>query len=212
MPRRAVIALAVVLAAAPGFATSPFEDGLTAYRAEDYETARRIWEPLGEAGHAETQYYLGLMHVKGQGYPQSWETAVGWFRRAAEQGEPRAQNNLGSSYLMGKGVTADPTEATKWFRRSAEQGHAFGQNNLGRMYLEGEGVEQDLVEAYVWFNLAARQGVVMAQEQLTELNPRMQPAERAEGERRIIARRQAAKEGGPPIELTFPDREPPASP
>lgn len=191
MARTIIAALALSSTLGLALAAEGFEDGLTAYRAEDYETAKRIWLPLAEAGDAETQFFIGLMQLKGQAFPTSEAEAVAWFRRAAEQGHARAQNNLGSYLLMGRGVAVDLVESAQWFRRSAEQGNAFAQNNIGRMYLEGEGVERDLVEAYVWLNLAAAKGVQKAQELLGELTPRLEPAEIREGERRVIAIRKA---------------------
>ncbi len=41
---------------------------------------------LAEQGDAQAQYDLGVKYAKGQGIPQNFEEASGWFRQAAKQG------------------------------------------------------------------------------------------------------------------------------
>ena len=36
-----------------------FQDGLDAYKRQDYKTAYKLWLPLAEQGHAKSQYNLG---------------------------------------------------------------------------------------------------------------------------------------------------------
>ena len=116
-----------------------------------------------EQGHAEAQFNLGLMYVRGEGVPQNFAEAVTWFRRAAKQGHAEAQFYLGLMYVRGEGVPEDWAEAVNWVRLAAKQGHAEAQNNLGDMYYYGQGVPWAYAEAAKWYRLAAKQGDAEAQ-------------------------------------------------
>ncbi len=71
------LALAIMGLAVPANA-GPFEDGLAAYRRDDYATALKFWRPLAEQGDAQAQHNLGFMYANGQGVPQDNAEAVKW--------------------------------------------------------------------------------------------------------------------------------------
>ena len=48
-----------------------------------------------------------MLHLKGEGVPQSDVAALKWFERAADRGLALAQYRLGSMYERGQGVTRD---------------------------------------------------------------------------------------------------------
>ncbi len=52
------------------------------------------------------------MYVSGEGVPQDYAAAVGWYRKAAEQGDAESQFNLGLLYRQGQGVPQDYGAAT----------------------------------------------------------------------------------------------------
>ena len=143
---------------------------MAAYRRGDYAAALREWRPLAEQGHAEAQFRLGFLYVRGLDVPQDDTLAAKWYRKAAEQGQVQAQlalagwharcgGNIGPLCLLRMGSpNLDYTEAAKWYRLAAEQGNAEAQLNLGIMSTEGLGVPQDYVMAHKWLNLAAAQG------------------------------------------------------
>lgn len=139
-----------------------FNDGLDAYKRQDYKTAYRLWLPFAEQGDAGAQYNLGNMYYKGLGVPQDYKEAVRLYRLSAEQGYAFAQVLLGAMYSHGQGVPQDHKEAVRLYRLSAEQGHAEAQYNLGLMYAKGQGVPQDYVLAHMWFNLSGSQGITTA--------------------------------------------------
>ena len=112
-----------------------FQDGLDAYKRQDYKTAYKLFLPLAEQGNASAQFNLSVMYDKGRGVPQDYKEAVRLYRLSAEQGVASAQFNLGSMYSNGLGVPQDYKEAVKWYRLAAEQGFAGAQSNLGVMYL-----------------------------------------------------------------------------
>ncbi len=174
---------ALLMSFAAPLVAGPYEEGVAAYDAGDYEAAYRLQRPLAEEGLAQAQVNLGIMFAYGRGVAQNDGEAFEWFRRAADQGDPLAQHNLGVIYDLGKGVRMDPTEAMRWFRKAADQGLADAQYDLGRMYAEGRGVLQDRIQAYVWLSLAAAQGYQKAVGSRNLVIKEMTPAQIAEAER-----------------------------
>jgi uncharacterized protein len=134
-------------------AAGPLEDGIAAYRENDYIKALELWRPLAEKGNPAAQYQLGTLYAEGKGVVQDDAAAATWFQRAAEQGDAAAQYNLAVSYGEGLGVKQDDAMAAKWFRRAAEQGMPYAQLNLGFLYAAKRGVADD-VEAVKWLELA----------------------------------------------------------
>lgn len=122
-----------------------FQPGVDAYDRSDFETAYREWLPLAEQGHADAQYKLGLMYLRGNGVPEDKATTAKWFRLSAEQGFADAQAMLGWMYYKGDGIPQDYAEAVKWCRLAAMQGNVMGQAGLASMYISGQGVPQDFV-------------------------------------------------------------------
>lgn len=154
--RQLVAAAAIaLLAAQAGYATAgPLEEGMDAYRSQQYAKAAELWQPLAEAGNATAAYQLGTLYAEGKGVGRNDKTAFDWFTRAANGGNAVAQYNLAGSYAEGIGVTRDDAAAVKWFRRAADQGMPYAQLNLGILYANGRGVPQDNVEAVKWFEIA----------------------------------------------------------
>ena len=101
----------------------------------------------------------------------------------AEKGNAQDQFSLGVMYNDGRGVPKDEAEAVKWYRKAADQGYALAQFGLGLMYALGQGVPKDEAEAYKWFLLAGAQGDKGAKEKISEIEGKITPAQRAEGQR-----------------------------
>ncbi len=173
----------VVALSWPVSGLADFEAGSKAYKAGDYATALREFQPLAKQGNAGAQYHLGVMYRKGRGVPQDYAEAMKWYRFAAKQGKARAQSILGAMYRDGQGVPQDYAEAVKWYRLAAKQGNAGAQSNLGVMYDKGQGVLQDYALAYAWFNLAADQGNKRAIENRDNIKTKMPPSQIAEGQK-----------------------------
>jgi TPR repeat protein len=91
------------------------EEAEFAYDRGDYTRAARLFSPLAEQGVASAQFYLGLMHEKGQGVRRDHQTALTWFRKAAAQGYAGPQNNLGLMYERGRGIRKDVVRALMWY-------------------------------------------------------------------------------------------------
>jgi uncharacterized protein len=166
-----------------------FQDGVDAYKRQDYKTAYKLFLQLAEQGVIEAQYNLGQMYYEGQGVPQDYQEAVRLYRLSAEQGYAKAQYNLGVMYDEGRGVPQDYQEAVRLYRLSAEQGHASAQLNLGYMYGNGQGVPQDYVSAHMWFNLSGSNGLKDAVENRDIIEKRMTPSQIEEAQEMARNRR-----------------------
>ena len=70
------------------------QDGLSSYKAGEYNNAHKLLSPLAEEGDALAQLFFGVMHEQGQGVPQDYAEARKWWLRAAKQGNYNAQHIL----------------------------------------------------------------------------------------------------------------------
>ena len=75
------------------------EDGVTSIQlleraAEQKLLAARWFQKAAERGLANAQYYLGLMHYRGQGVTKDGARAIQWFQRAADQEHSGARHYL----------------------------------------------------------------------------------------------------------------------
>jgi TPR repeat protein len=172
-PRLLLLVALCFTLASQGADRSQFQKGLAAYRAEDFQTAGKIWTELAKQGDPAASFNLGVMYDQGQGFGRDAARAIELYRVAAEKGYAPAQFNLGASYHQGQGVKQDAAEAAKWWRRAAEQGFLQAQYNLGTLYYYGQGVPKDLKEAAHWFRLAAEQGDAGAREVLHALQSKL---------------------------------------
>ena len=151
--------------------SADWNQGITAYKLGDYETAFKEFLPLADRGHALAQFNLGVMYRGGIGIPKNIGLAVKYYALAANQGVARAQYLLGSIYRGGKGVIQNDGIALKWFSLAASQGDIDAQYYLGVMYRRGR--LQNFVFAHMWWNIAALSGDRMAAKNRDEVAMRM---------------------------------------
>lgn len=145
-------------------------EGLTAYNEGRFVEAYTRWLPAAESGNAEAQYYLSLLHRRGQGVVRDDAKALEYLHRAAEGGYMAAQFNLGNHYNLGEWVAQDYAQALHWWTLAANQGFLQAQYNLGSMYLLGRGVPKDLKQARYWYGQAADGGSQVARQLLDTLD------------------------------------------
>jgi hypothetical protein len=141
--------------------------GMAAYNNGDFAQARRLWNPLAQAGDPRAQYMLGYMAENGQGRPWSNHAAAAWYRLAADQDYPQAQLALGSLYARGMGVPRDAGQAAAYFEQAAREGYGPGQFQYALALFHGAGVKQDFAQALHWFKAAAQNGVPEAKPYVT---------------------------------------------
>ena len=181
MVRPIGMALLLIAVLAPP-AWGDFAAGARAYKAGDYETARREWRPLAEQGDAAAQHGLGTLYQYGFAVAEDSAVAARWYRAAAEQGHANAQAKLAYLHGRGKGLPTDYVAAARWFREAAEQGHVEAQFNLGILYATGAGVERDRVQALMWLILADSAGVEAARERRRQIAAELSPQDVEEAE------------------------------
>ncbi len=159
----------------PNFAD--FQNGLKAFRNQDYETALDEWKPLAKRGDVQAQHYLGSMYKEGKGVIQDYETAIDWYTLAAEQGYTNAQRSLGDILSIEFSAWLDIKAAIKWYTLAAEQGDVWALVGLGDLYtglyLELYDKPDRLPRAHMWFNLAVSQGNIIAEYRRDELQKTM---------------------------------------
>jgi TPR repeat protein len=159
--RTLIVSFLLFLTAILPAAAGPLEDGLTAYRKGDFDTAFKTLKPLAEIDNSQSavaQERMGLLTEHGRGTPRDLAAAAKWYQKAAEQGNMVTQGHLGRLYRLGIGVPRDAALAAKWSIKAATQGNAVAQANLGYMALEGFGLPADPAAAAGWFKRAAEQG------------------------------------------------------
>ena len=133
---------------------------------QDYLKAYGLFLEAAEAGHIESQSYLGRMLSMGEGVEKNYDEAVKWLKFAAEAGDADAQNRLGVRYQFGQGVEQNYSEAVRWFKLAAMQGFSKAQSNLVSIYLNslnGEYNIQDFSELEKWLRISAEEGNPVSQ-------------------------------------------------
>ncbi|WP_419905323.1 tetratricopeptide repeat protein [Kiloniella sp.] len=141
-----------------------YEDGISAYRSGQYETAIDLLRKAGDQGHPQAQYYLSVLYEGASGIDRDTKASFHWLQKAAEGGMVEAQRNLAAFYHDGIDAPDDDLQqAIYWYRRTANQGDLNGQLNLGMLLDQKSNSERDHREAIRWYLLAARHGVAQAQ-------------------------------------------------
>ena len=126
-----VIATMALLIGLVSPAWADLNQGISAFRAGDYETALRELTPPATSGDPQAQYYLGMGYNLRTDIGADLVQAVSWFRRAAEQGHGYGQFALALMYFDGRGVKHSPAEARQWFRRAYNNGVLDARPYLG---------------------------------------------------------------------------------
>ena len=120
-------ACALLAACATGPEThSAYNDGVAAYRAKDYATARLEWRKSVEAGNVDAMNNLGYLLAEGLGGERDEAAAIALWSTAAKLGEPEAAWHLGQAYQYGNGVPKNDVEAYAWYRCAVASSRAAG--------------------------------------------------------------------------------------
>lgn len=129
----------------------------------DQKRASSLFLKGAEAGHARSQFMLGVCYERGEGIEQNDRAAFYWYEKSAEQGNMNAQTNLSLLYFRGKGVQESKEKGVYWLKKVAEQGDPISQTALGLCYQRGFGIRRDYEAAVFWYRQAALQGNAEAQ-------------------------------------------------
>jgi TPR repeat protein len=141
---------------------SGLAQGVSALQANDYRTARQVFETLADKNDQAGEIWLAHLYQRGLGVPADPQKAVTLLTKAADAGSAEAAGRLGKLYLDGDGVLQNVDAAQSWLSRAAHEGNAAAQRNLGLLYERGLGVVKDPGKAYVWLAIAARNGDAQA--------------------------------------------------
>ena len=106
--------------------------GIEAWRAGDYEAARRLLQPF--ADQPEVAYALGNMAMEGEGGPVDHAAAAGHYAAGAAGGHVGATANLGFLFDRGWGVERDGVRAQTHYIVAALQGNVVAMNNLAYLW------------------------------------------------------------------------------
>jgi TPR repeat protein len=83
------------------------EDGVNAFHAGDYATARTKIEPLARQANPIARHYLARMHLKGLGAKQDFKAAYQLFLAAGQQGHGLSQVSAAGMAALGLGTKQD---------------------------------------------------------------------------------------------------------
>ena len=114
----AIMSSAVLTPAALGAQGTPdsgsLSAGLAAYEAFKYDDAARILKPLADAGEAEAQYTMAMLHMMGEGVAESPAAMVAYATKADKQGHMGARTLLALLLCAGTAVGLVLTGWTWW--------------------------------------------------------------------------------------------------
>lgn len=122
-----------------------------------------------DAGDAEAQYMLGLMHLKGVDLSKNEEKAKEMFRKAAAQEHPGARYELGLMYYEGKVLNRDVDKAWQLWDSASRGGCVDAMFRLSKMCADGECCSEFPKSAYIWALIAKKRGHTEAGELVENL-------------------------------------------
>ena len=129
------IALLFVLSAqacaAAGSAADPYEEGVQAYRAKNFELARQKWEEALATGYdPSAQNNLAYLTYYGLGGQADPGRAILQWAAAATFGHAEAQWHLGNASLDGLALRIDRAKAFAWYRCSIANAERRGRVSI----------------------------------------------------------------------------------
>jgi len=125
----------------------------------DEKRAMEIWCRLSDAGLADAQFHLGVMHYMGRQVKANDFTAAQLFEKATTKGHADAMSTLAGLYYTGKGVVKNEEKAAALWRQAGEAGNPEGYFHLGRMCERAN----NLPHSTAMYKLAAQRGLAHAQ-------------------------------------------------
>lgn len=106
-------------------ARSEFAEGLAAYDAGDYETARTVWEELADKRNIEALLAMAQLYEDGLGIEPDLHRARDLYRQAALAGDGLGALNYGDLLFRGLGGAKDPVQGYLWMKRAETLGRKW---------------------------------------------------------------------------------------
>jgi TPR repeat protein len=150
--------------------TDMFLNGVAAVEEKNFVEAVKLFTTLAEQGEPASQYNLSLLHYKGLGTPENYQTALYWAWSAFLDGYEKAPSLVDD---IRKDVTdeliATVAESTvENLTSKAMSGDDKSSIKLGKTYYSLF-IEPDIKNAYIWFVIAQALSVEGSDELLREV-------------------------------------------
>lgn len=158
--RTTVIVTLILLAFAVPSQAGPFEDGISALDAGNYEAAAAAFERGAKEGHVEAMVELARLYLSGDG---NRTVAAQWLKKAADGGSVLAYFLHGRLLLEGIDGPPDPAGARTYLEMAAKGQYAAAAYELGLLYRDGLGGERNAVAAARYLQQAANGHVLEAE-------------------------------------------------
>jgi cell division septation protein DedD len=164
-------------AAAPAPPPPSVKQGVTLWKAGQWDAAVSMWQPFAGQGDADAMFNLGQAYKLGRGVPLDKVQARDWYSRAALKGHLPAQANLGILLYQG----GEKTEALRWLKQAADAGEMRAQYVMGIVHWNGDGAAKSLALAYGYLVRSAAQNLPEASKALNDLSLVIPAQDRANG-------------------------------
>jgi len=176
-----------------------YDAAAAAYQSGNFSQAEDIWTALAEQGDANSQYAMGIMHLKKEARRSQDGVAFRYLVDAAKKQHVAAMFNLGVAYWEGRGVNRQPAKALNWWEVAAQRQDAGAQYNLGLAYYIGEGRAQNTEKALYWVKKAAENGHPQAKALLKSIqkNPTPQINEPGQASQTVAVKQASGKKKQP---------------
>ncbi len=121
---------------------------------EKFENGLKYLKRAAYAGQPNALFQLGEFYEKGNGVPQDYKNAFGFYLMGALKGDMKSQYRVSRLYLAGRGVPQDFENGLKWLSRSARQGYVVAQKDLADARASMPALK-NLPDAYAWYSIIA---------------------------------------------------------
>ncbi len=150
--------------------TTPYGEGIYAYRSGNYKAAHEIWLPIAQAGNPKAQNALGHLYQKGQGVDVDIDKSRHWFGRSADAGNPGGMLGFAQIGIETATSSYDMEMAIILIERAARLNYARAQYTLAVFYSNGQVVTASPVKAFYWATLAKKNNFKKAHSVLQQLD------------------------------------------
>lgn len=152
-------------------ASNAAAQGMKAFQAQEFESARGLFQLGSELGNHKAQALLGSMYIKGYQVPRDLAVGRAWLRRSAEQGNRQAAEMLARYVGESEPVAEELYESAKanmgadrrtgmyYLNRAAEMGLSRAQYEYGVILIREDG---DDAKGIDWVKRAAFGGYAQA--------------------------------------------------
>jgi len=158
--------------------TEMFLNAVSAVEKKDFVEAVRLFSALAENGEPASQYNLSLLHYKGLGTPENYESALYWAWSASLDGYEKAPSLVDN--IRGDVTDELVTQVAGRIIESLTEKAMSGDDNasikLGKTYYNLV-IEPDIKNAYIWSVIAQALSVEGSDELLREVKKEIETAD-----------------------------------